>query len=458
MIASLAPDVYAQNNHDVSSSFTIWASSELTQNEPQQIQGKLCTEFIPTTNEDYEYSRPGHTIVTVIYYTTTPNDKLFNVTNPVEAEEVDNNCILVVQYNPTNEIGRYSVYSEILWYSNGIPHNATSNTFTYEVKQGIFQNAKITKISNSTAFLRDWSSDGRFIVGDNLMLFSSDWKSLPTPELPNYLRNVGLAQISLNNDQILFTAVHDVADKAYLEVYKYGLDDNSLVQIASNSGMYSSDIVDEIIGADWLPDGRILLVQNTINWKDTSHQTGSLWIADSEGKKIERVLTVEGGMTSLIDVNNENKVVFFHQSKLMTFDLTSKRLFEIPHDFGSGCITMVKWAADSDLILYESQACRRVPGGSIEVISDDGKFHEVIYSSSNAPYTAVLSPDGSKLVFSQADGLYEMQFTQPMPEFSSFTTILLFLCLLAFVIVVPKIKASVHNGLNYSNIGIVKLD
>jgi hypothetical protein len=30
MIASLAPDVYAQNNHDVSSSFTIWASSELT--------------------------------------------------------------------------------------------------------------------------------------------------------------------------------------------------------------------------------------------------------------------------------------------------------------------------------------------------------------------------------------------------------------------------------------------
>lgn len=42
-------------------------------------------------------------------------------------------------------------------------------TYTYVLP---VQNGKITKISNGTTFLRDWSSDGRFIIGDNLVMIS----------------------------------------------------------------------------------------------------------------------------------------------------------------------------------------------------------------------------------------------------------------------------------------------
>lgn len=130
---------------------------------------------------------------------------------------------------------------------------------------------------------------------------------------------------------------------------------------------------------------KVRQIQRTLVIKQT------LWIANSEGVKAKRVLTISGSISQQLDVSTDNKVVFvkiqthpeikgLFQHKLMTFDINSKKLFGVPLDFGTSC-KYGKWAANSHLVVYETQTCHFVPGGSIEVISEDGQFHEKIYSS-----------------------------------------------------------------------------
>ncbi|AFU58734.1 hypothetical protein Ngar_c18010 [Candidatus Nitrososphaera gargensis Ga9.2] len=135
------------------------------------------------------------------------------------------------------------------------------------------QNGKITKISNGTTFLRDWSSDGRFIIGDNLVMISPNGIILQVPE---GLEEISIPSISPSNDQLLFIAKHEIEMDTNYDVFKYKLSDGSIQQLTNNPKLTAQGLVERIVGAEWLSNGRILYVQSETDTKDTSHQTSSL--------------------------------------------------------------------------------------------------------------------------------------------------------------------------------------
>ena len=400
-----------------STSLTIWGNSEVTRHNSANLNAQLCTDHVPTT-------RPGYISPTaaLTFRYTLPDGTKRNDTNLYDADNKE--CMFFAPIpGITSKSGIYSVTVDAIWYSNGMNYSTTSNALNYEVKDGLFQNGKITKISDKPFFIADWSANGTFVVGQadyegsEILIITPDGKSLPSPRFTERLNQLRGLNISPSSDELLFVAMSNAGQDAF----KYSLHDGSLQRLTDSSQKSTADIITIVTESKWLPDGRIIYVQEDVERQNVYNRKTSLWVAGRHGELPEQVLALSSSVRSL-DVNRDNKVVFLqsistsdHRTKLITFDLNVRTLHEVPFDFVPHCMYSSQWATDSNLIIYQTGGCDRfITFSSTNVITEDGQFHEQFFNSGPS---AAIAPDGSKLMFSDGSGVYQLEFLHPMPEF-----------------------------------------
>jgi hypothetical protein len=441
-----------QESYDVE----IWADpSELILGSSTMLALKICPS--PSTDQGREVKSnaqiitdPGSEIL-VNYLVTGPNGSM-TMHQSIQPSICESNLALV-GLQP-DMVGTWSIHAEAKWVSQGSIHEVRSEAISVIVKEPLFTGKleKILDIERVPELLGsdphkveesspradfeisfryfDWSEKGNLITFTtysgiepySLWLMSSNGSELEKISLQAKFDGINFPKISPYEDSIIFVGNYFPAnepEEMHTDLFKYEIAEGRLYQITRTQ--FTNMTLQWVASFDWMPDGNIVYVETFVK-RDTGRHDFQVWLADSDGNKIRKLLS-RNIETSIGDVSPDGSKILF----------TSGRIFYVDGGELDGVLSFLldrggynaKWNNNGELLVY-SQIGTYGLGGTIYLTSTDGTYDQILYAGTPKPVDPAISPDGRFLVFGspiatrdkhEDAGIYIMELSRPIPEF-----------------------------------------
>ena len=466
---------YAQqpSNNDGSVRVSI-TTSEVIQNGDNPLKSEVCTDLTPTSSptrsdQSHDYARINWT-----YNIVQPDGKAFRYDGTpmfYYDGEKPPKCIPGGFYPPTGIPGQYTVFANATWISNGVIHNAMSDTITYSVKEGLFQHGNLTqiiKIKDSLS-LYDWSADGRFILindgslnpADSFSIINRDGQLVSKVHMYKKFDGISCAYISPTGKYVVlgqYCMFSNEQDAGFylvnIQNATGGTKKSVYVGVSPLQPVYNGQKL-SLAGywlAGWINDDQLIFMAPS-----SSGSLYEFWIVDVVSGEVIKHLSAnakpqEGQGSSFPIVSFDGRKVLFYTFKddssnplsenrsgqLDIFDIESSTVSTVPSPPESGvagCIGQPRLSGvENKLIVYTTGGCTHYfgPNRWIHVLSTDGNYHEKLFMTTGN--TVLISPDGNSMVLCcdvirigtqpEEAGLYRLDFSHPMPELNLTSIIL----------------------------------
>lgn len=280
--------------------------------------------------------------------------------------------------------------------------------------------------SNDVVNLYDWSKDGKFIIAgfhisNKNYLVSIDpggniLEKLDTPQIDYFYP----ARISPSGNYVLFSGVKSNAENVVSNnLYLFDMVAKTVKQLTNNTEYYSGSGGNTMIQEyGWTPDGNI--IYNEQDSASVSIPVGSssysLWKADLTGKKIDLLChsLYYGGNPNIkstpihcsfagMSISPDGKEIAFSDDlRIGIYHMDTNQTTVIPN-LSLYLPAITKWIPNSSEIVYDESTDEYTHGWKTSIISMDGSFNEVIYSTGWNEGLPVVSSDGKYIMFANSD-------------------------------------------------------
>ncbi|HEX5458008.1 MAG TPA: hypothetical protein VFX64_06440 [Candidatus Nitrosotalea sp.] len=269
----------------------------------------------------------------------------------------------------------------------------------------------------------DWSPDGKFLYA--LVDFAPDygiWKintennDMEKIKLPYKIEGYPYEVLKVHDNKILFVTTGKYSPVGgSLHIYKYDIENNSLVNNVITSP--------NPLAARAFTNNGDLVYEEDIGARVSSNYNTTLWLADSDGKKIKTLYTGLPKFFSVSSSADNQKLVFrSFDSNLQTFDMRSGKFKTISNSMSYS--DWPSWSPNSKFVTYTNNG---LGGGSMILSTPDDNVTQVVYTNAYQIQHPSVSPDGRSIAFAinydnsgrsiSVSGIYVVKLTNPIPEF-----------------------------------------
>ena len=443
--------------------FDLWMEdSEIVSLSNTNLMGVLCSDYLKQENDrESVFLDPSNDdilenhSVNVRAYFTDPNGNKFSTSSNPEKDS----CTPFNIRTPDSEVsGEWFVYVTALWINDETLYEATSHSVSFQLKdpifRGVIEKILIDKPWNQITPL-DWSPDGKsilltyYLLKDENSLFpqlatmsvdGNDIATLDIPMLLNIDEQIHLAKFSPDGKFI-----HFIAGKGNL--FRYDLKTSETLQlIHQENGIIYFDYYNYF---EEEPDKYSIVVSvNGESYFDDSSKNDFVLLDIGTGEDQKDVdnahILVNSLETADFDISPDGKKILFKKTidsdygwanRILAYVPAQGDIVEIPNN-QVNCGSTPKWSPSGDMIVYHVHSCSRgAPGGILYLISVDGSYHEVIRPYTNYdPWSFVISPDGSLILYSAGSEFEIMTLAKPIPEFEAIAMMILIFSIIPMIL------------------------
>ncbi len=164
----------------------------------------------------------------------------------------------------------------------------------------------------------------------------------------------------------------------------------------------------------------------------------TLWLSDPLGKKISKLyeaqmasdfaVSPDGRKIAFVVNDSIEGHVYLHTVRLIILDIensSNNKTHQVYEEMTDTTPNWIKWSPDGKLILFREVGGRHNPTATLEAISTDGSYREILYGGLDAPTSYVVSKDGTTILIGvSASKLYRLDLAHPIPEFHSLALVI----------------------------------
>lgn len=331
-------------------------------------------------------------------------------------------------------IGAIAVGAMAFWvFYEPILLTSDKEKFSKPMVEQVVNHAQLAKLfgvnnmdDNDIVNLYDWSKDDKFIIAgfhisNKNYLVSIDpsrmtLEKLDTPNIDYFYP----ARISPFSNSVLFSGTKLIAKGSGVDnLYLYDMVTKTMKQLTNNTKYNSGPGGNTLIqNYGWTPDGNIIYDEEDHFPVPTplGSLSHSLWKADMIGKKISLLcysIDYEGNPNfkstpnscsfSGMSISPDGKEIAFSDDlHIGIYHMDTNQTTMVPN-LSLYLPATTKWIPNSLAIVYDESTDEYTHGWKTSIISMDGSFNEVIYSTGWNEGLPVVSSDGKYIMFANSD-------------------------------------------------------